>query len=71
MQVHDAPGQLQIIDHGPGMQQVPRPFGGDRSTGGVGLGLHIAQGFTEALGGVLHPTATPGSGLTMTVTLPE
>ena len=71
VQVHDAPGQLQIIDHGPGMQQFPRPFGGDRSTGGVGLGLHIAQGFTEALGGVLHPTATPGSGLTMTVTLPE
>ena len=70
VQVHGAPGQLQIIDHGPGMQQVPQPFGGDRSTGGVGLGLHIAQGFTEALGGELHPTATPGSGLTMTVTLP-
>jgi transposase InsO family protein len=43
---------------------------GDRSTGGVGLGLAIARGFTEAMGGTLTPSQTPGGGLTMTVTLP-
>ena len=38
---------------------------------GVGLGLAIARGFTEAMGGTLEPAHTPGGGLTMTVTLPR
>ena len=43
---------------------------GDTSSGtGVGLGLAIARGFTEAMGGSLSPSRTPGGGLTMTVTL--
>jgi two-component system sensor histidine kinase KdpD len=74
------PGQLvlRIIDRGPGIPPSERPgmftpFQGrsDRPTnGGLGLGLAIARGFTEAMGGTLTPSDTPGGGLTMTVMLP-
>lgn len=67
---------VKVIDHGPGVaadryEEIFRPFQhfSDRSTGGVGLGLAIAKGFTEAMGGHLVPSATPGGGLTMTLTL--
>jgi two-component system sensor histidine kinase KdpD len=67
---------VQVIDHGPGvaperLAELFRPFQkfGDRATTGVGLGLAIARGFTEAMGGTIVPTATTGGGLTMTVTL--
>jgi len=44
---------------------------GDRPAGaGEGLGLAIARGFTEAMGGTLSPSKTQGGGLTMTLTLP-
>jgi two-component system sensor histidine kinase KdpD len=36
---------------------------------GVGLGLAVARGFVEAIGGHLIAEATPGGGLTMTVEL--
>ena len=36
----------------------------------VGLGLAVAKGFTEAMGGRLAAEATPGGGLTMVITLP-
>jgi K+-sensing histidine kinase KdpD len=70
--------QLRIIDHGPGIPAADRdrmfaPFQrlDDRSTtGGLGLGLAIARGFTEAMNGTLTATDTPGGGLTMTITLP-
>jgi two-component system, OmpR family, sensor histidine kinase KdpD len=39
------------------------------TTGCVGLGLAIARGFSEAMGGTLLPSQTPGGGLTMTLTL--
>ena len=42
----------------------------DHTGGGLGLGLAIARGFTEAQGGTLIPSDTPGGGLTMTITLP-
>jgi two-component system sensor histidine kinase KdpD len=68
--VRGTPATLQVIDHGPGMAQAPPPFGGDRTSGGVGLGLQVVRGFLEALGGRLEPSVTPGGGLTMTVVLP-
>jgi K+-sensing histidine kinase KdpD len=79
----DGDGQvvrLHVSDRGPGVPQdewarIFQPFQrlGDRPTdgAGVGLGLAIARGFTEAMGGTLTPAETPGGGLTMTVTLPE
>jgi two-component system sensor histidine kinase KdpD len=68
---------LSVIDHGPGVpagqrERIFEPFQrlGDRSSGaGVGLGLAVARGFTEAMGGKLSATSTSGGGLTMTVEL--
>ena len=67
----------EVIDHGPGLprqlwDQVFAPFQrlGDRRPGGVGLGLAVARGFTEAMGGTLSPDSTPGGGLTMRLALP-
>jgi two-component system sensor histidine kinase KdpD len=37
---------------------------------GVGLGLAVSRGLTEAMGGTLEPEQTPGGGLTMTISLP-
>ncbi|MDX6265994.1 MAG: two-component system, OmpR family, sensor histidine kinase KdpD [Frankiales bacterium] len=62
-----APGTLAVIDHGPGMSEMPPAFGSDR---GVGLGLLVVRGFVDALGGTLTPSRTEGGGLTMTVVLP-
>ncbi|MFE7173069.1 sensor histidine kinase, partial [Streptomyces sp. NPDC057616] len=43
---------------------------GDAPRGaGVGLGLAVARGFTEAMGGTLDAEDTPGGGLTMVLTL--
>ena len=39
-------------------------------TTGVGLGLAVAKGFTEAMGGTLTAEQTPGGGLTMVIRLP-
>lgn len=69
---------LEVVDHGPGVREEDRhqmfvPFRrlDDRSAGAhVGLGLAIAQGFAEAIGGAVTPSDTPGGGLTMTVTVP-
>jgi len=68
----------EIVDHGPGVPTVRReqmfaPFQrlNDRTPGGVGLGLAVARGFTEAMAGSLTPRDTRGGGLTMRVTLPR
>lgn len=68
---------LKIIDHGTGIpvadrERVFAPFQrlDDRTADGrMGLGLAIARGFTEAMGGTVTPQDTPGGGITMTVTL--
>jgi two-component system sensor histidine kinase KdpD len=69
--------RLVVIDHGPGIPTGARdamfsPFQrlDDHTGGGLGLGLAIARGFTEAQGGTLIPTETAGGGLTMTIRLP-
>lgn len=74
---HNGTVRLMVIDQGPGLatedaEQIFRPFqrASDGAPGGVGLGLAIAKGFTEAMGGTLKPLPTPGGGLTMAVDLP-
>jgi K+-sensing histidine kinase KdpD len=69
--------ELRVIDHGPGLPNADRgrvfaPFQRltDTTGTGLGLGLAIARGFTEAMGGTLTPSDTPGGGLTMTIALP-
>ena len=42
-----------------------------RPTHGLGLGLSVARGFTEAMGGTLSAEDTPGGGLTMVISLPR
>jgi len=45
-------------------------LGDTDSTTGVGVGLVVARGLTEAMRGTLGPEQTPGGGLTMTIALP-
>jgi two-component system sensor histidine kinase KdpD len=54
-------------------EKVVQPFqrlGDQNATDGVGLGLSIAQGFVQAMGGTFVLDDTPGGGLTVTITLP-
>ncbi|WP_051190257.1 sensor histidine kinase KdpD [Mycobacterium sp. UM_WGJ] len=68
---------INVADEGRGLPRggeahVFDPFQrlGDRdNTSGVGLGLSVARGFTEAMGGTISATETPGGGLTMVVDL--
>ncbi|HSL10323.1 MAG TPA: DUF4118 domain-containing protein [Actinomycetota bacterium] len=65
--------ELRVVDRGPGVPPGERdrmflPFQrlGDRpGTNGVGLGLAVARGFVEAMGGRVAIEDTPGGGLTM------
>ncbi len=69
--------ELRVVDHGRGLprdtaDQVFAPFQrlGDRTPGGVGLGLSVAKGFTEAMEGTITMEDTPGGGLTVVISLP-
>ncbi|MFI7384036.1 ATP-binding protein [Streptomyces sp. NPDC049813] len=69
--------ELRVVDRGPGVpdeakERIFAPFQryGDAPRGaGVGLGLAVARGFVEAMGGTLGAEDTPGGGLTMVLTL--
>jgi two-component system sensor histidine kinase KdpD len=73
------PVRLLVIDSGAGVPAEDRdrifaPFQrlDDRGRGaGLGLGLAVARGFTDAMGGRIEATETPGGGLTLTVSLPR
>jgi two-component system sensor histidine kinase KdpD len=70
---------LRVIDQGPGIpmserDRVFQPFQrlGDRgrvTPNGVGLGLAVARGFVEAMGGEILVEDTPGGGTTMVLSL--
>lgn len=74
--------ELRVVDSGPGVPRRQReelfePFRrlgagpSDRDgVTGVGLGLSVARGFTEVMGGMLTAEDTPGGGLTVVVSLP-
>jgi two-component system sensor histidine kinase KdpD len=70
--------ELRVVDRGPGIPEANRdrmfvPFqrlGDTDNTTGVGLGLALSRGLTEAMGGTLTADDTPGGGLTMVVSVP-
>ena len=70
--------ELRVVDHGPGIppaerKRVFQPFcrlGALGDSAGVGLGLTVARGLAETMGGTVEPEDTPGGGLTMVLTLP-
>lgn len=74
--------EMRVVDHGKGVpaadvMAIFKPFQrlddvsyGAQGGSGVGLGLAVAKGFTEIMGGVLEAEETPGGGLTMIIRMP-
>jgi two-component system sensor histidine kinase KdpD len=68
---------VRVVDRGPGVprserDRLFRPFqrlGDSGQSEGVGLGLAVAKGFIEAMGGEIEADDTPGGGLTITARL--
>ena len=69
---------LRVVDRGSGIEvsqrdRVFEPFqrlGDAPNNAGVGLGLAVARGFVDAVGGDLSIEDTPGGGVTMVIGLP-
>jgi two-component system sensor histidine kinase KdpD len=75
---HGGSVELRVIDRGPGIpaHEAEAVFAAfqrrdDSPThgAGVGLGLAIARGFTEAMDGSIRAEDTPGGGATLVITL--
>jgi len=68
---------INVVDEGPGvprgaedqMFEAFQRLGDRHNKYGVGLGLSVAKGFVEAMGGTISATDTPGGGLTVIVDL--
>jgi two-component system sensor histidine kinase KdpD len=68
---------VRVVDRGPGVPRADRerlfvPFqrvGDSGQSEGVGLGLAVARGFVEAMGGEIEVEDTPGGGLTIVTRL--
>ena len=62
--------ELRVVDHGPGIpaadqKRVFQPFcrlGALGDSTGVGLGLAVARGLAETMGGTVEPEDTPAAG---------
>jgi two-component system, OmpR family, sensor histidine kinase KdpD len=72
--------ELRIVDHGRGLPKgkaggaagtefAPFQRLGDTSSG-IGLGMSVAKGFTDAMGGTIRTEDSPGGGLTVVISLP-
>lgn len=78
--VHDEVIEIKIEDEGPGipideMEKVFMPFyrletSRNRETGGVGLGMSVAQGIVQSHGGVINLGNHPQGGLGVIIELP-
>jgi two-component system sensor histidine kinase KdpD len=68
---------INVIDEGPGIPkgtedeifEAFQRLGDHDNTTGVGLGMSVARGFVEAMGGTIAAGDTPGGGLTVVVDL--
>ncbi len=75
--VVDGVVDIRVADRGPGVPSAERdrlfrPFqrlGDSGQNEGVGLGLAVAKGFLEAMGGEIEADDTPGGGLTVVARL--